>query len=92
MKHCIMDGRVIGSLDDLYDQVTENLKFPEHFGRNLDALQDVLSVDIEGPIDLVWEHADLSRKSMSKEFDRVVKILRKLEKTRDDFTFTIYNP
>ncbi|MCK7468404.1 MAG: barstar family protein [Desulfosudis oleivorans] len=46
----------IRSLDDLYDQLASRLSLPAHFGRNLDALWDVLSTDIEGPFEIVWKH------------------------------------
>lgn len=43
---CI-DGRHIQSMDDLYDQLRDALSLPDYFGRNLDALYDILS-------DLSW--------------------------------------
>jgi ribonuclease inhibitor len=62
---------------------------PEHFGRNLDALWDVLSTDVEGPFEIIWKHAKNSKKFMGKDFDRAVKLLQELEKERDDFKLKI---
>ena len=89
IKRCTLDGRVIRSLDDLYDQLSIRLSLPEHFGRNLDALWDLLSTDVEGPFVIVWKHADDSRKLMGKDFDRAVKVLQELEEERDDFKLKI---
>jgi ribonuclease inhibitor len=86
MKRCTLNGSVICSLDDLYDQLSRQLSLPEHFGRNLDALWDVLSADVEGPFEIVWMHADESRKTMRRDYDRALKLLRKLEAERKDFT------
>ena len=65
------------------------LSLPEHFGRNLDALWDVLSTDVEGPFEIVWKHSGDSKKLMGKDFDRAVKLFKDLQKERDDFTLKI---
>lgn len=89
IKRCALNGLAIHSLDDLYDQLSNRLSLPAHFGRNLDALWDVLSTDIEGPFKIVWKHSDDSKKSMGKDFERVMKLLQELEEERDDFQLTI---
>jgi ribonuclease inhibitor len=89
INHCILDGSTISSLNDLYNQLSIRLTLPEHFGHNLDALWDVLSTDIEGPLEIVWKHAKKSQMFMDKDFDRVVTLLRDLEKVREDFTLRL---
>ena len=89
IKQCALNGLAIRSLDDLYDQLIKQLALPAHFGRNLDALWDVLSTDIASPFKIAWKHSDDSKKSMGRDFDRVVKLLRELEEERDDFQLTI---
>jgi len=91
MRQCTLDGKTIRSLDDLYDQLSIQLSLPEHFGRNLDALWDVFSTDVEGPFEIVWKHTGDSKKAMGKDFERVVKLLQELEKERDDFTLRTEN-
>jgi ribonuclease inhibitor len=85
MKKCTLNGKDIRSLDDLYDQLSSRLSLPEHFGRNLDALWDVLSADMEGPFEIEWKHANDSWKAMGKDFERAVKLLKELQNERDDF-------
>ncbi len=85
LKKCTLNGKDIRSLDDLYDQLSNQLSFPAHFGRNLDALWDVLSADMGGPFEIEWKHANESKKTMGKDFERAVKLLQELRKERDDF-------
>ncbi len=89
VKRCTLDGNAIRSLDDLYDQLTKKLSLPSHFGRNLDALWDALSTDVEGPFEIVWKGADGSRKALGGDFDKVMGLLRDLEEEREDFKMKI---
>jgi ribonuclease inhibitor len=89
VKQYTLDGNKIQSLADFYDRISSLMKLPAHFGRNLDALWDVLATDVEGLFEIEWTHADNSRKLMGKDFDRVVKLLRELEEERDDFQLKI---
>ncbi|MBK5095641.1 MAG: barstar family protein [Deltaproteobacteria bacterium] len=84
-KRCLLSGKKVRSLDVFYDEIARQLAFPEHFGRNLDALWDVLTADIEGPIELVWKNPDSSRLEMGPDFDRVLAVLKDAEKARKDF-------
>lgn len=84
-KRCLLSGKSVRSLDAFYDEIARQLAFPEHFGRNLDALWDVLSADIEGPIEVVWECPGSSRLGMGRDFDRLLAVLQDVEKARKDF-------
>jgi ribonuclease inhibitor len=88
-KRCVISGRTVRSLDALYDELARQLPLPAHFGRNLDALWDVLSADIEGPVELVWQDAAASRTAMGEDFDRVLELLQEVEVSRDDFRLVI---
>jgi ribonuclease inhibitor len=85
LKKCRLPGKSIRSPEDFYDQLTRQLHFPDYFGRNLDALWDVLTTDMEGPVEIVWEDAAASRKSMGDIFEKIAALLREVEKERDDF-------
>ena len=89
IKQCTLNGKTIHSLEDLYDQLAIGLSLLKHFGRNLDALWDVLSTDVEGPFKIVWEHSGESKKFMGKDFDRVVRLFEDLQKEREDFKLKI---
>ncbi len=84
-KKIKLPGKSISSLDEFYSQITKKLLFPEHFGRNLDALWDVLTTDVQGPVELAWEDSEVSKKAMGKDFEKVAALLKDVEKERDDF-------
>ena len=89
VKRYTLDGNKIESLADFYDRISSLMKLSAHFGRNLDALWDVLATDIEGPFEINWTHTDNSRKLMGNDFNRVLQLLRELEEERDDFQLKI---
>mgnify|MGYP000241753649 CR=1 FL=1 len=81
-------GKAIRSLDGFYSEISRKLRFPDHFGRNLDALWDVLTADVEGPVELVWEDSEESKKNLGKDFERIAALLREVEEGREDFRVT----
>ena len=80
-----LSGKAIRNLRDFYEEIARELPLPEYFGRNLDALWDVLTTDIEGPIELIWEDSADSQKSLGKTFDKISALLREVERERGDF-------
>ncbi len=88
-RHYILNGKSIHSLDEFYDEISGRLSLPAYFGRNLDALWDVLSTEVEGPAELVWQDAQTSRQAMGEDFEKVVKVLMELEGEREDFKVII---
>jgi ribonuclease inhibitor len=88
-RHYILNGKAIHTLDDFYDEISGQLSLPSYFGRNLDALWDVLSTEVEGPTEIVWQDAQTSRQAMGEDFEKVMKVLKELEGQRDDFKLII---
>ncbi|MFJ6167336.1 barstar family protein [Micromonospora orduensis] len=75
-----LDGRQIRSTADFHAEIARLLDFGPYYGKNLDALWDRVSFDVERPVRLVWNHAQVSRKAMGKDrFDEIVAILRRAE-------------
>ncbi|MGX5817454.1 barstar family protein [Chitinophaga lutea] len=69
----IIDSRKCQSIDDFYDTVANVLRFPGHFGRNLDALRDCLS-DLKEDAKIVLANFDFflieeSEKTRNKVID-----------------------
>lgn len=85
VKKYILNGRAIQSLNDFYDEIVQALSLPEHFGRNLDALADVLTTDIEGPFEIVWESSSGSKKALKKDYSKIASLLKRVAMQRDDF-------
>ena len=65
-----IDGAAFGDIEGFYDEVERQLLGDLPWGRSLDALDDVLRGGAGGlprEFRLVWEHADLSRRSFRGE-------------------------
>jgi len=85
VKKYILNGSAIQSLSDFYDEITRVLSLPGYFGRNFDALADVLTTDIEGPFEIVWESTFASKKAMKKDYSKIAALLKRIARLRDDF-------
>ncbi|MDO9005723.1 MAG: barstar family protein [Aquabacterium sp.] len=75
-----IDGSRIRSEVDFHVAIAQALRFPSYYGSNLDALRDILSADIERPVQLVWSNSTFSQSAMPLDFDRIVEILRNVER------------
>ena len=80
-----LSGAKIRSLEEFYDVISPKLSLPEHFGRNLDALWDVLTTDVKGPLEIIWEDSAVSKQAMGPNYERVSTLLEDVQKERDDF-------
>lgn len=87
VKHCVL--RDIRTLAQFYDELARQLAFPPHFGRNLDALWDVLSGDVAGPFEIDWEQSAQAQAHLGADFAKLVTLFNDLAAERDDFTFTL---
>lgn len=54
MKKYVLNGKAIQSLSGFYGEVARVLSLPQYFDRNLDVLANVLTRDIEGPLEIVY--------------------------------------
>jgi RNAse (barnase) inhibitor barstar len=80
-KEYVLDGTKITSLEAFYDEIGDALAVGKRWGRNLDALDDVLSGgDLGIPDDgfiLTWAHSEASRNSLGAGvFERLVEVIR----------------
>ncbi len=85
-KLCRLRGAAIETSRDVYDQLARQLGFPDWFDPNLDALWDVLTTEIPGPIRVVWDDTECSQARLGKDFKRLRRVLREVAKQRADFT------
>ena len=89
LRLCRLQGRTIESVHDVYAQLAEQLELPDWFDPNLDALWDVLTTDVIGPVRVVWEDVERSRKRLGQDFDRLQKLFEAAARERDDFIFEL---
>ena len=55
MKSYILNGKKMQTREEAYGYIAQTLEFPEYFGRNLDALYDLLT---EREADITLRNAD----------------------------------
>ena len=87
LNRCVL--RDIRTLAQFYDELARQLAFPAHFGRNLDALWDVLTGEVAGPFEIVWEGAAQAQANLGLDYAKLIILLNDLAAERDDFTFTL---
>ncbi len=88
VKCCLLDGRQ-RTPDAIYDKLARELGFPAHFGRNLDALWDVLTTDVEGPVRIVWRLDSGLRAELGEFAEALVALFEDVARERADFTFVL---
>jgi ribonuclease inhibitor len=75
-----LDGRRVRSEPEFHAEIARLLDFGPYYGKNLDALWDRVSFDVERPVRLIWTHAGVSRTAMGRgDFEKIVSILRRAE-------------
>jgi len=80
-----IDFSSIRNMEDFYSQLQEKLKFPPYFGKNLDALSDSISGDLEMPLHLHLINMELSQ---LEKFEPLMDTLDAAEKEVPGFFAT----
>lgn len=87
-----LDGTTIRSSTDFHNAVTaaSGISF---YGRNLDALWDLLTGLVERPVRITWKNAKQSQIAMGDDFSRILRVINDalLFYEEDDFTFEMSN-
>lgn len=74
----IIDGSKIQSEADFHHLIGETFYMTAWYGKNLDALWDVMTGMAERPLKIIWINADLSRERLP-HFEQIVSLFRKVE-------------
>lgn len=79
MKKVVLDGKKIIDRETLHKTLKKELRFPEYYGENLDALWDCLTTDLELPLIIEWENFEFSRKFLGEYLQNTLEIFRSAE-------------
>jgi ribonuclease inhibitor len=71
-----LEGSQIKTEADFHRLFAEALKLDSHYGENLDAMADVLSMDVERPVKLEWKDAAVSARNLGERYKKIVEVLR----------------
>lgn len=94
MRIEIMGGNVTCE-QDFHEQLAQALGAQQYYGRNLDALWDLLSVGVERPVNLIWTNSATSKAVLGDVFERIVAILERVRLQdegygwEDKFTYSL---
>lgn len=87
-------GNQIKSELEFHNEIARQLNVENYYGKNLDALWELLSIGVERPINLVWIDANTSRNRISS-FETIISVLERVKEQdeqfewEDKFTFTL---
>jgi ribonuclease inhibitor len=90
VRRCRLDGRS-ATRAAVLARLARELGFPAHFGRNLDALYDVLTTDLGGPIEIVWR-GGRERLAADPELGPVLATLEAAARARSDLRLEVLGP
>lgn len=82
-----IDFSIIDDINDFYQQLKEKVSLPEHFGDNLDALNDVLTGDVELPMHIEFVNMNLMQLDI---FEDLLELMEDIANEIEGFTFTYY--
>ncbi|UJR64696.1 barnase inhibitor [Dickeya zeae] len=74
-----LDGSCVLSEKEFHSIISLSLDFGSYYGRNLDALWDRLSTDIERPVKIIWLNSELSRVRLDNYFDKIIEVFERVK-------------
>jgi ribonuclease inhibitor len=85
----ILDGRLMTDKKAVHDRMAVQLELPAWYGRNLDALYDVLT-DCVKPVHMVLIHKDAMLRQLSDYGEALLETLRDAAEAVPGMALTIY--
>ena len=73
MEIIILDGRDMPDRNKAYEYLDQVIRFPEYFGKNLDALNDCLS-ELGKNVIIILTNGDAMRESLGKYADKMIRV------------------
>ncbi|MCK6073467.1 barstar family protein [Paenibacillus silvae] len=89
MRIIEIDGRQLHSREALHQFLQEKLQLGEHYGRNLDALWDALTGEVQMPLTIHWSFLDSTREMIGEYADQVIEVMREAQQEMPDFTLEL---
>jgi len=84
MKTVFLDGNRIASAQDMHDEFSRALDFPEWYGNNLDALHDMLTESTE-EIGVILVNTDKLGETLGGRWTALLRLLVDMKRERRGF-------
>lgn len=89
MREFVIDGQQMITPNQMYAHLSELIWFPDYFGKNLDALYDVLS-EVSDDTVIHFKNTDVFLKEMKKDGFKLIRVFRTLEHQTENYTVYFY--
>lgn len=85
MKTIVINGLDVISMSEIHNIFSEELNFPDYYGRNLDALYDCLC-DVAEEVEIIIEEREELSENLGISFDRLCNLLIDVSEECDNIT------
>lgn len=79
-----IDFSKIQNMEAFYDELQNQINLPDYFGRNLDALYDMVSGELELPLNIHFINMNLDQ---LETFDSLIQTMCDLQEELEEFGF-----
>ena len=87
MKNIEIDFTNIGDYEEFYEVLKSKIELPDYFGDNLDALADIISGELEMPLEIEFVNMSVDQ---LETFEELLETLEDVEYEVDEFSFSYY--
>lgn len=84
----VIDLKDVQSKEDFHDRIEEGFDCPDYYGRNLDALYDVLTDEVED-VEIYFTNAADMAENMDKYYDAFVEMCEEVQQDYENITIVI---
>ncbi|MCR8932919.1 MULTISPECIES: barstar family protein [unclassified Pseudomonas] len=72
-----LDGLSILNEQDFHKRIASAFSVSQYYGNNLNALWDLLSTNVERPINIVWRNSRDSKQNLGETYEKIIAIFER---------------
>jgi len=85
----ILIEQVFVTAAEVHETLADALRFPTYYGKNLDALWDCATTDVDRPTELTWRNFAATRKNLGPAADAIRQVLEEAAAANLWFVFRV---
>jgi ribonuclease inhibitor len=82
-------GENILSTSDFHKEIAQKMNFPNHYGKNFDALWDCLTGHVDTEVHIIWKNHTISKDKMGDDYSKIIEIFDELKSEYPEFEITL---